>query len=81
MAVSYDIDEVSTFLLSKGADQFIKNEDGFVAKFGLSGEKDMSSAAGMMEAFKVGTYTHTLSFSFLLSFRSFDANHPTRYVR
>mmetsp|Transcript_43780 Transcript_43780/g.70355 ORF Transcript_43780/g.70355 Transcript_43780/m.70355 type:complete len:219 (-) Transcript_43780:640-1296(-) len=52
MAVSYDIDEVRDFLLSKGADDSMTNDDGFQAKFGLSGEKDVTSVAGMMELFK-----------------------------
>mmetsp|Transcript_37335 Transcript_37335/g.92314 ORF Transcript_37335/g.92314 Transcript_37335/m.92314 type:complete len:227 (+) Transcript_37335:48-728(+) len=60
MAVSYDLDEVCEFLLSKGADDSVVNEDGFMAKFGLGGEKDVTSVAGMMEAFKAAATTEAL---------------------
>ena len=52
MVVSYDIDDVKAYLLSKGADGSIKNEDGFEAKFGLSGEKDPNSVEGKKLAFE-----------------------------
>lgn len=52
MAVSYDLDDVRDYLLSKGADDTIKNEEGFEARHGLGGEKDASSVPGMMETFK-----------------------------
>ena len=53
MAVSYDLEETSDFLVSKGADQSLKNNDGFEAKFGLSGEKDPDSVNGLIDALKV----------------------------
>ena len=53
MAISYDLDESSEFLVSKGADQSLKNNDGFEAKFGLSGEKDPDSVTGLIEELKV----------------------------
>ena len=53
MAVSYDLEETSDFLVSKGADHSLKNNDGFEAKFGLSGEKDPDSVNGLIDALKV----------------------------
>jgi len=52
MVVSYEIEEVKAYLMSKGADVSIKNEDGFEARFGLAGEKDPTSPAGIMDAFE-----------------------------
>jgi len=57
MVVSYDIDDVKNYLLSKGADGSIKNEDGFEAKFGLSGEKDENSVEGKKLAFESASTT------------------------
>ena len=52
MATTYEFEEVITLLLSKGADGAIKNEEGFEARFGLGGEKDPLSVAGMMKMFE-----------------------------
>lgn len=52
MTISYDLDDVTSFLKSKGADESVTNAEGFPAKFGLNGEKDPNSGAAKVRALK-----------------------------
>lgn len=52
MVTSYDIDDVKAYLDEQGANGTIKNQEGFQARYGLSGEKDPTSVAFAVETFR-----------------------------
>ncbi|KAK3289004.1 hypothetical protein CYMTET_3541 [Cymbomonas tetramitiformis] len=55
MTISYDLDDVTAFLKSNGADDSVVNGEGYPAKFGLNGEKDPNSGAAKVRALKAAT--------------------------
>ena len=61
MATSYDLDAVVKLLNDAGADGTITNDDGFAAKWGLSGEKDPSSVNYHIEQFQGASDEATLA--------------------
>jgi len=52
MVTSYDIDDVKAYLDEQGANGTVKNQEGFQARYGLSGEKDPTSVAFAVETFR-----------------------------
>ena len=61
MATTYDLDDVVKALTDAGADGSITNDDGFAAKWGLSGEKDPTSVNYHVERFQGASDEETLA--------------------
>jgi hypothetical protein len=61
MATSYDLDQVVKVLNDAGADGSIENNDGFEARWGLSGEKDPTSTNYHVEQFQGASDEATLA--------------------
>lgn len=61
MATSYDLDQIVKVLNDAGADGSLENNDGFEARWGLSGEKDPTSTNYHVEQFQGASDEATLA--------------------